>query len=280
MKRHQFITTLTGITLLSQKAKAKVNTVQLHFLRHATLILNIEDVRFLIDPMLNAKDSMDPVANCKNVARIPMVELPITMDELSKEIASIDAVVVTHTHRDHWDPKAQELIPGTTTVICQPPDADKIRGQGFTNVIPINESEIFKHIKIARTGGQHGTGEIGVKMGKVSGFVFEYKKQKIYIAGDTIWCEDVEKAIETHRPDFIVVNAGAAQFDQGDPITMTADDVVKTIEKSGSSKVIAVHMDTVNHCGLKRTDLKEALEKKGVAGRWIIPSDGERLNLG
>lgn len=253
--------------------------MELYFLRHATMILQAGDVRLLIDPMLSPKEALDPVPNCKNVARIPMVELPISEEALMQEIKSIDAVVVTHMHRDHWDAKAQQIIPKETPIICQPTDADKIKEQGFTHVLPVDGTADFKKLRLYRTGGQHGTGEIGMKMGHVSGFVIAYNGQKIYVAGDTIWCGDVEQALREHRPDCIVLNAGAAQFDQGDPITMTAADVITTIEQAGSSKIIAVHMDTVNHCWLKRTDLVRALSDKNLAGRCNVPRDGERLML-
>ena len=49
-------------------------------------------------------------------------------------------------------------------------------------------------LSIARTGGQHGTGEIALELAPVSGFVIGCP----YIAGDTIWCREVEEAIASH----------------------------------------------------------------------------------
>ena len=37
-----------------------------------------------------------------------MVDLPISMEEILK---NLDAVIVTHTHYDHWDEYAEKLIP-------------------------------------------------------------------------------------------------------------------------------------------------------------------------
>jgi L-ascorbate metabolism protein UlaG (beta-lactamase superfamily) len=145
--------------------------------------------------------------------------------------------------------------------------------------LPVNEKIDFKGLVIHRVNGQHGTGDIGSAMAPVSGFVIIYGKKKIYIAGDTIWCNDVENTINAHKPDVIVVNAGAAQFNQGDPITMTSDDVKKTIKAQALAKVIAVHMDTVNHCRLSRADLKKELEAESLLTSCVIPADGEKIQL-
>ena len=54
-------------------------------------------------------------------------------------------------------------------------------------------------------------------MGAVSGFVFSRDKESIYLAGDTIWCEDVEKALLNFKPAITILNAGGARFLTGDP---------------------------------------------------------------
>ena len=80
---------------------------------------------------------------------------------------------------------------------------------------------------IARTDGHHGTGEIGEAMGIVSGFVLHAPSEpSVYIAGDTILCDEVRAAIDEHQPAAVLVNASAARFNTGDPIVMTNDDVV------------------------------------------------------
>jgi len=247
--------------------------MKIHFLRHATFLLEVGKVKLLVDPMLSAKEAMDPVGNAANTLRIPMVDLPLGEAALNKMLTQLDGVIVTHTHRDHWDVRAQELIDKHTPLIIQPADEEVIRQQGFTSVYPVNSSLDFKGIRIYRTGGQHGTGEIGLKMGHVSGFVLEHDGKRLYVAGDTIWCEEVAHALQTYKPDFIVVNAGAAQFLKGGPITMNGDDVVRVCEAAPEAKVIAVHMDTVNHCLLKRADLKKVLADRAISN-CVLPEDG------
>jgi len=77
----------------------------------------------------------------------------------------------------------------------------------------------------------------------------------------------------------IVVNAGGARFTVGDPITMTPQDVAKVCRKARKSKVIAVHMEAINHCLVSRADLRTYLQQQGLIDQVSIPLDGEKITL-
>ncbi|MEZ4944113.1 MAG: MBL fold metallo-hydrolase [Cyclobacteriaceae bacterium] len=252
---------------------------EVRLLRHATLVIQIGGKKILIDPMLSGKGAMDPVGNCGNDIRIPMVNLPLPESEIEELLEAVDAVIVTHLHRDHWDAVAQKQIDKGKTIICQPNDESKLNEQGFYATLSVDDRVEWHDLTISRTNGRHGTGEIGQLMGEVSGFVLDDGQQKIYVAGDTIWCEEVKAALQKYQPDYTVLNAGGAQFLKGDPITMTPDDIIKVHDELPETNIIAVHMDTVNHCFVKRTDIQQALAKSGIVNKVLIPSDGERMKL-
>ena len=252
--------------------------MKIHFIRHATFAFDTGNLRVLVDPMLGEAGTAPAVPNTPNERPNPLVDLPLGDDGLSDVIESTDAVLVTHTHNDHWDGRAQELIPKDRLVLCQPEDEAKISGAGFTNVSAVDPGLAWKGLRFVRTRGRHGTGEIGKQMGPVSGFVIRSgDSPRLYVAGDTVWCDEVEEALLVHRPDVVVVNAGAAQFLEGDPITMTAEDVAEVCRAAPEARVIAVHMEAINHCLLTRADLAEALDERGLSGRVEIPADGETL---
>ncbi|WP_217606497.1 MBL fold metallo-hydrolase [Chitinophaga sp. GbtcB8] len=255
-----------------------MSTITIRLLRHATLLLTINDQRILVDPMLSKKSAMDPVPMAANEDRIPLVDLPVSDTELATLLNDIDAVIVTHTHRDHWDHAAQEKIAKDKIIFCQPIDEALMQSQGFTRVQPIESNFIWNDISIHRTNGQHGTGEIGQKMGTVSGFVLTYGEQRLYITGDTIWCSDVEDAITTHLPTHIIVNGGGAQFVQGDPITMTINDVL-AVAQFTEAPIQVVHLETVNHCYQRRPDFKAAIEANNLQAQISVPDDGASWSL-
>ncbi|MCG2617432.1 MBL fold metallo-hydrolase [Terrimonas sp. NA20] len=250
---------------------------QVRLLRHATLVIKIDGSSFLVDPLLAKKDTLDPIIWTSNNIRNPMVDLPVSEAELAEIIDSVDGVIITHTHNDHWDDAARSLVPKDKLLIGQPQDRPKLLEQGYTNVTSIDKETTIGGLRIIRTDGQHGTGEIGAMMAPVSGFILQGNKESIYVAGDTIWCDEVAQAILQYQPDTIILNAGAAQFDKGEPITMTADDVLSVCRNSNATRIICVHMETINHCYLKRDTLRKAIEKEGQSGRCIVPDDGEIL---
>ncbi|ULL17202.1 MBL fold metallo-hydrolase [Paenibacillus sp. H1-7] len=246
-------------------------------IRNATIVLEYGGKTFLIDPYLAPKGAYPPVVNTANPVNNPTAELPVAVED----IVTADAVIVTHLHPDHFDAEAIRAIPKDANMIVQSDeDAEVIRKHGFHSVQAIERIGHIGEVRLSRTRGQHGTGEIGKLMGNVSGVVFEHPEEKtLYIAGDTIWCSEVEDAIRIHRPDVIIVNGGSAQFLHGDPITMGKDDIYRTHEAAPQSVIIVSHMESVNHCFLSRQELKSFIEEKDLTGHVTVPDDGESMVL-
>ncbi len=255
--------------------------MHIHFLRHATLVLTIHNLTLLVDPMLSPLEAMEPIANAGNQQRIPMVPLPLSDEELQLVLQGIDAVLVTHTHRDHWDASAQAMLPKHLPILCQPEDQDTFEQAGFSQVFPVTEHLTWHGLQIDRTGGQHGTGEVGKKMGSVSGFVLQAEGEPaLYIAGDTIWCSEVERALKQFSPDVVILNAGAPTYATGGgPITMDEEDVCQVCRSIPGASVVAVHMETVNHCRLTRAALRTKVEEEGLGKQVRIPLDGDILTF-
>ena len=220
--------------------------MKITLVRNATLIMETSVGRILVDPMLRAKGTTPPIENTPNPRRNPLVELPMTRDEV---LADIDLCIVTHLHRDHFD----DLIPLDLPILTQPESADELRRRGHVDVST-------QHDAIAMTRGRHGTGAIGEAMGPVSGWVVD----DIYVTGDTILCDEVHDALDRHEPRAIVVNGGGARFNEGDPIVMTAA-AARTLPLPPA----VVHLEAINHC----------VEPRSAYEGLIVPSDGEVFEL-
>jgi L-ascorbate metabolism protein UlaG (beta-lactamase superfamily) len=246
--------------------------MKIQLIRHASLWLHYHQVNFLVDPMFSELGANPPVIHTPNPRANPLVSLPSAVQEWSLP----DAVLVTHLHPDHWDDAAAAVLPQSIPLLCQPSDAAALLSSGFIKSIAIDHEYTYEGVTISRTSGQHGKGEIGKRMGNVSGYVLKADNQPtLYIAGDTIWCDDVKEALDLHRPDVTIVNAGGARFLEGDPITMDADDVVSLCRYAPYTKVIAVHMEAINHCLVTRADLQRRLAAEGLLDQVVIPGDGD-----
>ena len=254
--------------------------MEFKLIRHATTVIQMGGICLLVDPMLSPKGALAPVPKSPRMRPNPLVELPMEDEKLDGWLRSMDAVLVTHTHRDHFDDEAGRRIPKGMPIICQPEDEDKFIRLGFTEVHPVIEEWVWKGITISRTGGQHGTGVIGARMAPVSGFVLQTEKEPtVYIAGDTVWCPEVKKALTAFHPDVIVVNAGAARFLLGGRITMSGCDISRVAQQLPLAKIVAVHMEAFNHCLLTRQKLRDFTDQKVWSDFVYTPNDGESISF-
>ena len=143
-------------------------------------------------------------------------------------VASAEALIVTHLHKDHFDETAATVLDHGMPLFGQPEDVERLSAMGFMDLRPIVHEASFGDVQLLRTPGEHGTSEIGRLMAPVCGAVLSAPGEPtLYIAGDTIWCDAVASTIAEHRPEVIVVNASGARFLEGDPIVMTAEDVAQ-----------------------------------------------------
>jgi L-ascorbate metabolism protein UlaG (beta-lactamase superfamily) len=250
-------------------------TVQL--IRNATLVIDYAGKKILVDPMLCPKGAIDSWAG---IQKNPTVELTMPVEDILKDI---DLVIVTHTHEDHFDKSASSILNKSVELIMQPADKEFFKNEGFSNATVVEDQKVWNGITIHRVEGKHGSGKVLEMMGKTSGFILMAKNQPtIYIVGDTIWNEDIKKDIEKFKPDYIIVNSGGALIKGfGDtPIIMNEMQTMALIAASGKAKVIAVHMNALDHCFTTRAVLKKkAAELKIGKDKLIIPDDGEKLTI-
>lgn len=274
-----FILLLIGVLMLSTTIFAKVDY---QHIRNATAKINYNGTVLLIDPMLAPKNTYPGFEGTVNSQlRFPFVDLPISTSEILK---GVDAVIVTHTHLDHWDEYAANIIPKNIPIFVQnKKDYNIIKSQGFSDVRILEEDVAFKNLKLTKTGGAHGTIEMYASPefteigGDAMGVVIQSEgEMTTYIMGDTIWTADVNKALNRFKPEFIVMNTGAAHLlNFKEPIIMGKEDVEHAVKFMPNSKIIAVHMDTVNHTTVSRKDLREFIKSKNIEKNVFIPKDGE-----
>ena len=242
--------------------------VRLTLVRNATLLLELAGRRLLVDPSLDDAGARPPVESTPNQRPNPLVPLPFPAEEI---VGGLDAVIVTHLHRDHLDATGERLLPREVPVFCQPDDAERLRALGL-DARPVEAELGWDGWRLTRTGGHHGTGEIGEALAPVSGFVLRAPGEPVlYLAGDTIWCAEVETAIREHEPRVAVVNGSGARFLEGDPIVMTGDDVAEVAARVPT--VVVVHLEAINHCLETRADVRARVPAA------LVPEDGETLEL-
>jgi L-ascorbate metabolism protein UlaG (beta-lactamase superfamily) len=249
--------------------------VVLKLVRNATLLVDFGGLTLLVDPMLADPYALPPVENTAPPTRNPLVGLPQPAVEVS---SAAGLLVVTHLHRDHFDPAAQSLIDQTTPILCQPADAATLARKGFTDVRPVESATDIDAVTVTRVPARHTLGKHEAALGPCSGFVLRAPGEPVlHIAGDCVWCAELAAVIDEHQPTVIVVNAGAARFLDGGPISMTADDVIAAARHAPHATLVAVHLEALNHCPMTRDELRRHLVAAALDERVRIPRDGEAL---
>jgi len=239
-------------------------------IRHASCIIELDNIRFLIDPIFYKKNTLSPVEGGINKNN-PLIDITIEM----KLLENIDSIILTHLHRDHFDPEIIKIFGKDIPVICQSEYENKLSELGFINLHLVNRKIQYNDIEIECIKGEHGIGEVGISMGNTYGFILKKQNNEvIYLTGDTIWCKNVEEAIEKYKPKIIIGFAGSAMV-KNVHITLDENDIKTILDKNQNIKLIVNHMDAWNHCFLTKEKLTTLIQNKNL----YIPNDGEVIDI-
>lgn len=256
-------------------------------IRNATLVVSYGGKRYLIDPMFAPKDAYEPIPIGPNPKlRWPIVDLPEPANEIYYDI---DVIIATHLHPDHFDEYAMNTVRKGVKVFAQDEiDREILVKRGFTNMSTMSgdEGSPFAGARLYKTPCCHGDRSKAERLFKANGMryesmgvVFKSSEEKtLYIAGDTIWCEEVQKTIDKYEPDIIVLNCADAQT-EGVSIIMGADDVKEVNKYAPNATIIASHMDCVGHAALNRKELQKFAKANKFDKSLLIPKDGEILEF-
>lgn len=266
----------------------------LHHIRHATDVLTYCGKRYLVDPMLAPKGTYPGFEGSVNSElRNPLVDLPLSAEELHRLLDTIDAVLFTHLHGDHYDKEAAELIPKNKPIYVQnEADSKAIKEAGFTNVTVMSDDAAGTllseegNVRLYKGPCQHGSDalyaipQMAQLLGSVAGLIFTSPESKtVYFTSDTVMTPKLEEALKKHKPGVVVMNAGEATLLQFGNIICGKEDVLHVHELLPEATIVAVHQEAVNHCVLTRKQLRDYAAEKGFSAKVLIPADGETIQL-
>jgi L-ascorbate metabolism protein UlaG (beta-lactamase superfamily) len=92
---------------------------QITYLGHATLLLEMDGIRLLTDPLL--RDSVFHLRRRSAPVRAPSYQ-------------NIDVVLISHLHRDHFDIPSLRMLGRETLLIVPAGTADLLHRKGFSNI--------------------------------------------------------------------------------------------------------------------------------------------------
>lgn len=250
-------------------------------IRNATVLLDFGDQKILVDPMLARKNSIPSLKwITSSRRRNPLVDLPIGTEEV---LRTVTHVLITHCqkgHFDHLDRAAVKWIrQKNLPVLCSKEDEAYLLKLGFNveALIPDRENKVFQGT-IRPIPCRHGQGFIGSLMAHGNGYIISLPGEpSVYVIGDSILTPEIEKGIEQHRPDVVIMPGGGARFDFGGDIIMGLEDVVP-MSQIVRGPLIINHLEALDHCPVTREEIIE-LCRKNEMRNVIVPRDGEVVSF-
>lgn len=193
-------------------------TVQICWHGHATLSLEVDGVKVVVDPFFAPRN---PVAKT-------------TVDEVAA-----DFVLITHGHGDHVADAVTLLKQTGATAIVKPEIGNWLEAQGVEKTHGMNAggSFDFPFGRLTMTTAFHSSGlPDGSYGGEPGGFVIDGGGRRIYIAGDTDVFSDMA----------LIARGGLdlAVLPIGDNFTMGPDSSLLALEFLKPKAVIPYHYNT------------------------------------
>lgn len=263
--------------------------MKLHHLRNATFVIESGAHHILIDPMLSEKGALPPFAKARHKPRRnPLVALPENASEI---LGKTTHCLITHSqklgiealrHRDHLDQPGEALLrQKDIPVVTRRQDVAFMKKLGLNVAAALEywQPQPMFGGEITAIPALHGHGWIHLLMANGAGFFLQLPDEpSIYISGDTVYTEDVRRALTQLKPDVAVMASGSASLDFGGLLLMSLEELV-AFARDAPGRVVANHLEALNHCPTTRARLREELEEHGLSSKVLIPEDGETLTL-
>jgi L-ascorbate metabolism protein UlaG (beta-lactamase superfamily) len=145
---------------------------QVTYIGHATVLLELDGMRFLTDPVLRSR-----LAHLRRHGQKPAED----------SAADLDAILISHLHHDHTDLPSLRRLPRQTPILGPRGAGGFLRRRGFEAVTELapGDSETFGGVEVTAVEAEHGGGRrLGSDDSETIGFVAS-GTSRAYFAGDT-----------------------------------------------------------------------------------------------
>jgi L-ascorbate metabolism protein UlaG (beta-lactamase superfamily) len=157
------------------------------FLGHATVLIELDGVRLLTDPLLR-----DRVAHLRR--QVSQLEPAVYAD--------LDAVLISHLHHDHLDLASLRLLGLEIPLIVPAGAGELLRGHGFSDVTELSVgamTNVGARVTVTAVEARHdGRRHPGGLRAATLGYVIE-GRHAVYFAGDTELFDGMSELRSTHE---------------------------------------------------------------------------------
>lgn len=212
--------------------------MKITFLGHASLLIQLNSTKLLVDPFITGNDK--------------------AKDQIDIKDLDPDFILLTHAHQDHiLDAEAIAEQSGAT-IVSNYEIASHYEAKGF-KTHPMNHGGNWdfsfgslKYVNAIHTSS-FPDGSYG---GQPGGFILSAEGKQVYIAGDTALSSDMKLIPLRFQLDLAILPIG-------DNFTMGIDDAVIASDFIKCDKVMGYHYDTFGYIEIDHDQARDAFKKAG-----------------
>jgi L-ascorbate metabolism protein UlaG (beta-lactamase superfamily) len=210
-------------------------TDRIVFVGHSTVLIQLEGVRVLTDPLLGSR-----VAHLRRHA--PLAERSVFADP--------DAVLISHLHHDHLDMASLRRLGHQTPLIVPTGAGGWLKRRGFTAVTELNVGENVKVgvLTVTAVEARHDGRRLGGPRAEPVGYLVRGRRV-VYFAGDTEFFAGMADFSPSPDIALVPVAGWGPRLGSGH---MDAAEAAKAVELIRPRVAIPVHWGTLLRVGLAR----------------------------
>lgn len=249
------------------------------WLGHATVLINFYGLTILTDPVMMPRIGAD--IGLATVGPKRLVASPLSV----KELPSIDLLLLSHAHMDHFDIPTLQKFPGSAKAVTATGTRDLFAGLKFRNnvtelrwgetakVVTAHGDVQVKAFEVKHWGARWRTD----KFRGYNGYVLEREGKRIMFGGDTAITEKFQAIRDTRGYDCAIMPIGSYKpFKKNH---CTPEESVQMLNDARAEKILPIHFKTFRLGEEGTTEPLERLEATIAHDRIGWRDIGETFRL-
>ncbi|MGZ3097519.1 MBL fold metallo-hydrolase [Streptomyces sp. H62] len=264
------------------------DSLRLHFVGNATLLLQYRDLSLLTDPNFLHRGERAHLGYGLTSRRLTEPALD------PADLPGLDAVVLSHLHGDHWDRRARRSLSRSLPIVTTPHASRRLQGvHGFHRAVGLRtwQEETVRRggtqVRVTALPGRHaGHPVLRRLLPPVMGSLLEFgpadgpPRHRLYISGDTMPFDGLEEiARRIPGPDLAVLHLGGTTLPGGFVVTMDGRQGAEVARLVRARLVLPVHYGDYTVFRSPIDDFLAEADRAGLADRVVHCRHGQRAVL-
>jgi L-ascorbate metabolism protein UlaG (beta-lactamase superfamily) len=271
---------------VSSETSADTTTTEgsVYFIGNATLLIRYSGFTILTDPTfvhMHEKVNLGYGLKSKRLTN-PALDI--------KDLPSIDLIILSHFHGDHFDQSAQRDLDKSLPIVTTSHSAKELNKRGFTNTQKLDKWQSISFSKgdvkivITATPGRHGPLPISMLLPSVMGSILDFqgpndKLFRLYITGDTLVYNQIKEIAKRYNDvDIALLHLGGTRI-MGIFVTMNAKQGVEMFKIISPRVAIPVHYNDYDVFKSPLDDFKAEIKQAGLDNRVHYLTHGDTYNF-